>query len=261
MFTQSWEDPACDLAALQPRPGETLLAITSGADNVLGFLLTDPQRVIAVDLNPAQTYLLELKQAAFRRLTHKEILVFVGVRSDSDPLPLFIRVRDDLSTAARKYWDQRTDWLADGLLNRGGFEHYYSLLRKMLRLAIGRRRMERLFTLSLDEQRSFYDREWNTFGWRAMIRMGCSKYLLGRRLDPSWFAHAEITSFGAHFTKLGKHVIARLPARSNYFLAQILLGRYLDEITVPDYLQKRILRPSEIASIESRRSQQISGTR
>jgi S-adenosylmethionine:diacylglycerol 3-amino-3-carboxypropyl transferase len=66
MFTQSWEDPACDLAALRPQRGDTILAITSGGDNVLGFLLTNPRQVIAVDVNPAQTYLLALKQAAFR---------------------------------------------------------------------------------------------------------------------------------------------------------------------------------------------------
>ena len=81
MFAQSWEDPACDLAALRPQPGDTILAITSGGDNVLGFLLTDPQQVIAVDVNPAQTYLLELKKAAFRRLTHTNMLVLLGVRA------------------------------------------------------------------------------------------------------------------------------------------------------------------------------------
>ena len=32
--------------------------------------------------------------------------------------------------------------------------------------------------------------------------------------------------------------VAELPARSNYFLAQVLLGRYLDEVTVPDYLKE-----------------------
>lgn len=31
MFTQSWEDPACDMAALQPLSGKRLVAITSGA--------------------------------------------------------------------------------------------------------------------------------------------------------------------------------------------------------------------------------------
>jgi S-adenosylmethionine-diacylglycerol 3-amino-3-carboxypropyl transferase len=237
MFAQSWEDPDCDLAALQPQSGDTILAITSGGDNVLGFLLTDPEQVIAVDVNPAQTYLLELKTAAFRRLTHADLLVLLGVRA-GDRHVSFDRLRDDLSPAARRFWDTRRHWLAKGLLTQGGFERYYAMLRATLRIVIGRRRLERLFTLSIDEQRDFYEREWDTWGWRALVRVGCSRYVLGHRLDPSWFAHADVPSFGAHFFRLGEHVIAELPARSNYFLAQLLLGRYLDDVTVPEYLKE-----------------------
>jgi S-adenosylmethionine-diacylglycerol 3-amino-3-carboxypropyl transferase len=237
MFTQSWEDPACDLAALRPQRGETILAITSGGDNVLGFLLTDPRQVIAVDVNPAQTYLLALKQAAFRRLTHGDMLVLLGVRA-GDCGVSFNRLRDDLSPAARAFWDARRHWLAKGLLTQGGFERYYAMLRAMLRVVMGRGRLERLFALSFDEQRNFYEREWDKSGWRALVRIGCSRYVLGRRLDPSWFAHAEVPSFGVHFSRLAEHVVADLPARSNYFLAQVLLGRYLDEVTVPEYLKE-----------------------
>ena len=237
MFTQSWEDPDCDVAALRPQRGDTILALTSGGDNVFGFLLTDPRQVIAVDVNPAQTCLLELKQAAFRRLTHGDMLVLLGVRA-GDRHVSFSRLRDDLSPAARAFWDARRHWLAKGLLTQGGFERYYGMLMAMLRVVMGRRRLERLFTLSFEEQRDFYEREWNKWGWRALVRIGCSRYVLGQRLDPSWFAHAEVPSFGAHFFGLAEHVVAELPARSNYFLAQVLLGRYLDEVTVPDCLKE-----------------------
>ena len=237
MFTQSWEDPACDLVALHPQPGETILTITSGGDNTLGLLLADPARIVTVDLNPAQSFLLELKMAAFRQLTHDELLRFLGVRSDGDAFLLFQRLRDDLSPAARTFWEAHTDWLKLGLLTQGGFERYHAMLRALLRVAIGRRRLERLFTLSLAEQRAYYDREWNTLAWRTLIRIACSKYVLGQRLDPSWFTHAALPSFGLHFARLAEHAVAKLPAQSNYFLAQIFLGRYLDEATVPDYLQ------------------------
>lgn len=247
MFTQSWEDPACDLAALRPQPGETILAITSGGDNALGFLLTDPARIVAVDLNPAQTYLLELKMAAFRQLTHDELLRFLGVRSDGLARLLFRRLRDDLTPAARAFWDAHADWFERGLLTQGGFERYHAMLRAMLRATIGRGRLERLFTLDFEEQRAFYEREWNTIAWRTLVRIACSKYVLGQRLDPSWFTHAALPSFGLHFARLAEHAVAELPARSNYFLAQIFLGRYLDEAAVPDYL-----RPENFEAIRRR---------
>jgi S-adenosylmethionine-diacylglycerol 3-amino-3-carboxypropyl transferase len=248
MFTQSWEDPECDLAALRPRPGETILGVTSGGDNVLGFLLSGASQVIAVDLNPTQTWLLELKMAAFRRLTHAELLELLGVRRPAAARALYARLRGDLSPEGRTFFDAHLPWLDSGLLVAGGFERYFAMLRGALRWIVGRRRMARLFTLPRDRQREFYEREWNNLRWRALLRVVCSKWMLGRRLDPTWFEHADgIGSFGAHFTGLASHVIGDLDARSNYFLAQILLGRYVDEAEVPAYL-----RPEHFDTIRAR---------
>jgi S-adenosylmethionine-diacylglycerol 3-amino-3-carboxypropyl transferase len=246
MFTQSWEDPACDLAALHPQPGETLLAITSGCDNVLGFLLADPARIIAVDINPAQTYLFELKRAAFRNLDHAQMLVFLGVGAGGGASRLYPRLREELSPAARDYWDAHRDWFDQGLLVQGGFERYFATFRSLLGIVVGRGRLERLFTLEPAEQGEFFKRQWNTLRWRALLRVACSRWALGKRLDPTWFTHAETPSFGRHFARLAEHAIARLPVRSNYFLAQILLGRYLTD-AVPEYL-----RPGNFETIRSR---------
>jgi len=244
MFTQSWEDPECDLAALAPLRDGTLFAITSGGDNVLGFLLADPARVLAIDLNPTQNWLLELKMAGFRRLRHDELLVLLGVRNPEAAPTLYQRLRDDLTESARQYWDGHQEWLARGLLLAGGFERYFAMLRKALSYVVGRHRMEHLFTLSPAQQPDFYLREWNTLRWRAVIRVGCSRWMLGKRLDRSWFHQAEgVSSFGAHFARLAQHVIAELPARPNYFLAQILLGRYLSEEVVPNYLKPECFEP------------------
>jgi S-adenosylmethionine-diacylglycerol 3-amino-3-carboxypropyl transferase len=237
MFTQSWEDPACDLAALRPRAGEMLLAITSGCDNVLGFLLSDPARIVAVDINPAQTYLFELKRAAFRNLSHAEMLVFLGVGGGRGASRLYPRLRKALSAPARDYWDAHQGWFDRGLLLQGGFERYFAMFRSVLAIAVGRRKLERLFTLEPPQQRDYFAREWNTLRWRTLLSVGCSRWMLGNRLDPTWFTHAETPSFGDYFKQATEHAIAGLPARSNYFLAQILLGRYVDEDAVPEYLK------------------------
>src|SRR5580658_2307917 len=68
LFGMSWEDPASDRGALTIQPGETLLTVTSGACNTLTLLLEDPGRIYAVDINPSQSYLLELKRAAVLQL-------------------------------------------------------------------------------------------------------------------------------------------------------------------------------------------------
>lgn len=237
MFTQSWEDPRCDLQALRPAPGETILAVTSGCDNVLQFLLSDPREIISVDLNPTQNYLLELKSAAFQVLSHDQMLELLGVTKSARPADLYRVLRPELTSECRAFWDSRVQWFDRGLLVQGGFERYFAVLRALIRLAVGRRRMERLFTLDPGEQRSFYESQWNGPRWRALIRLGCSKLVLGNRLDPSWFEHADVESFGDHFRALGEHVLVEIPARSNYFIAQILLGRYWSTDEVPAYLK------------------------
>src|ERR1017187_6666570 len=79
LFGMSWEDPASDRRALTIQPGETLLTVTSGACNTLTLLLEDPGKIYAVDINPSQSYLLELKRAAVRHLEHDELRAFLGL--------------------------------------------------------------------------------------------------------------------------------------------------------------------------------------
>src|SRR5215470_11150417 len=68
VYNACWEDPAVDRQALRITPQDTLLVITSAGCNVLDYALLGPRRVHAVDANPRQTALLELKLAAIRRL-------------------------------------------------------------------------------------------------------------------------------------------------------------------------------------------------
>ena len=76
LFTQNWEDPELDRQALKIQPNETMMTITSGGCNTIGFLLQDPEIIYAVDINPSQKWLMELKMESFRQLTHDEVLQF-----------------------------------------------------------------------------------------------------------------------------------------------------------------------------------------
>src|SRR5499427_10358115 len=66
VYTQIWEDPEADLAALQLPLGSTIVTISSGGCNALSYLTAKPAQVYAVDLNDAHLALLKLKLAAIR---------------------------------------------------------------------------------------------------------------------------------------------------------------------------------------------------
>src|SRR5882757_3447443 len=89
VFTHNWEDPESDQAALKIKSGDALFAITSGGCNVLGFLLADPEIIYSVDINPAQSCLLELKIAAIKALTFEEFIGFAGLQLHNGRMNLY----------------------------------------------------------------------------------------------------------------------------------------------------------------------------
>src|SRR6201996_8683361 len=68
VYTQIWEDPVADLAALRLPIGSTIVTISSGGCNALSYLMAQPAQVYAVDLNEAHLALLKLKIAGLRAL-------------------------------------------------------------------------------------------------------------------------------------------------------------------------------------------------
>ena len=80
LFGMSWEDPESDRRALRIQPGEVVVTIGSGGCNTFDLLLEDPGRIFAVDINPCQSHLLELKCAAIRRLDLDDLHAFLGLK-------------------------------------------------------------------------------------------------------------------------------------------------------------------------------------
>ena len=66
VYTQIWEDPVADLAALRLSVGSTIVTLSSGGCNALSYLMAQPAQVYAVDLNEAHLALLKLKLAGLR---------------------------------------------------------------------------------------------------------------------------------------------------------------------------------------------------
>ncbi|MEX0285940.1 MAG: DUF3419 family protein [Paracoccaceae bacterium] len=68
VYPQIWEDPVCDMAALDLTPQDDIVCIASGGCNVMSYLTVQPASVTAVDLSPWHVELTRLKLAAARHL-------------------------------------------------------------------------------------------------------------------------------------------------------------------------------------------------
>src|SRR5262249_51202458 len=109
VYTQIWEDPEADLAALQLQLGSTIVTISSGGCNALSYLTARPAQVYAVDLNEAHLSLLKFKLARTRAFPiYSYFWQFFGEAASSRNLQLYRnRLRPLLDAQARAYWDKR----------------------------------------------------------------------------------------------------------------------------------------------------------
>ena len=109
VYTQIWEDPVADLAALRLPLGSTIVTIASGGCNALSYLMAQPAQVYAVDLNAAHLALLKLKLAGLRAFSdYADFWQFFGAANSPANSELYrVRLRPWLDTQARAYWDKR----------------------------------------------------------------------------------------------------------------------------------------------------------
>lgn len=241
LYAQCWEDPEIDRVAFGIRPADTVLTVTSGGCNALAFLVDDPARVIALDLNPYQNYVLELKMAAFRALEHGELLRFLGAAPSEGRRELYARVRPLLGARARGYWDAQPRKLDRGVIHAGRYEAYMRHLRRSFRaLMDGKRLAERLLQArDRDERERLYAQEWDGPRWRLFTRALLSRAVQSLLFDRAFFAQlGESFSFGDHFRERIRHAVVDLPLRENPFFCYLLFGGFPCAESLPTYLRQ-----------------------
>jgi S-adenosylmethionine-diacylglycerol 3-amino-3-carboxypropyl transferase len=227
-YAQCWEDADILLEALDIHPGQTCLSIASAGDNTLAMVSRRPERVIAVDVNPAQVACLDLRVAAYRELNHPEMLEFIGSLPSRRRDALYRRCRGALSKEGRRFWDARTAEIERGIGEAGRFERYLALFRScVLALIHPGERVDRLLQGGPREQRErFYYGEWDTWRWRLAFRLFFSRFVMGCvGRDPRYFRYVD-GGVGARLLERTRHGLTDLNPAENPYLHWILTGRH-----------------------------------
>ena len=108
VYNTCWEDPRLDRVAMDIGPKDNILVITSAGCNALDYALNSPNAVHAVDMNPRQNALLELKQAGIRNLEFEDFFSMFGQGSHDDAAKIYRQaLRSSLSPWSRNYWDKK----------------------------------------------------------------------------------------------------------------------------------------------------------
>lgn len=231
-YAQCWEDADILLEALDIQHHHTCLSIISGGENTLAMLTKSPKKVIAIDLNPAQIYCLELKVAAIKILSYPEFLEFIGINISHDREKIYQRCCENLSPEARTFWDNHSAKIKTGIIASGKFEHYLEIFRNfILPLSHSKQEIQALIQHN-DEilRRKFYQEIWDNWRWRLTFRIFFSRFFLGKLgRDPEFFRYVE-DNVAKKLLERTQYALTNMAPYDNPYLQWILFGKFLNAL-------------------------------
>lgn len=245
VYNTCWEDPRLDREALRIGRDDEILVITSAGCNALDYALCEPRNVHAVDMNPRQNALLDLKKAAIRGLEFDDFFRMFG----QGRLPGVRRVYDQklragLPVWSRTFWDANIKWFDDpkrSFYFRGTSGFFAKLAKvytdKIIKI---RPHLDRLLAAeSVAEQRQIYDEHIrDRFGkaLRFALNRDTTMAMLGVPRAQRRQIEATYSGDLAQFIQdCLEGVFVKLPMKDNYFWRLYMTGSYT-RACCPEYL-------------------------
>lgn len=247
-YAQVWEDADILVEAIKPKPGDAIVSIASAGDNAFALLAEGCEKVIAVDLNPAQLACVRLRVAMYRSFNHAEFLELIGSRPSTRRADLLTRAVSRVSADDQSFWASQREAVEHfGLGGAGKFERYFRIFSGYVLPFIHNRETveELLRPMSPEDRVAFYDRRWNIWGWRWMLKGFFSRTVMGRLgRDPAFFDHVE-GSPAEQVGRLTRKALVEQDPTQNPYLSWILTGAHAEALP-------RALRPEHYDAIRDR---------
>lgn len=250
VYNTCWEDPRLDRQALNISQEDEVMVITSAGCNVLDYLLDEPRFVHAVDVNPKQNALLELKLSAIRNLDYESFFELFGRgRSQYWEILYPQKLRSDLSLTAQKYWDRHGNFFScEGKRSSFYFRGSSGLFAWFVNCYIDRVAKIRddinslLAARNVKEQSSIYQsRNLNELLWTRMIKWWMRRDLTLSMLGVPRLQRTQIDQ--SYTGGIVQFVIDRIETvftsrslQDNYFWRVYLTGSY-EHDCCPEYLK------------------------
>lgn len=249
MYNQCWEDPRLDRIAFAIKPTDNILVLTSAGCNVLDYLLDNPNRIDAVDMNPRQNALLELKKAGIKSLDFSDFFAFFGMGLHFGAERIYqSALRPQLPPFAQHFWDKHIDFFKPSQWNSGFYFRGTSgwvarLIGQYINMRGLHSPVQKAFAAqNLKEQTDIYTHELKPYFWnkamRWVTRRGATMAALG--VPRSQFVQIEnyyVGGMAKFIEDCLDCVFTKLSLKDNYFYHLYLLGSYSPTCS-PEYLNE-----------------------
>ena len=248
VYNTCWEDPRLDRVALDIGADDNILVITSAGCNALDYALTSPNHVYAVDMNPRQNALLELKKSAIRNLDYDTFFKLFGEGRLSGAKEVYQdKLRSDLDEWSQGFWDKKIKWF-DNRRKTFYFRGTSGSVARMLKIYTDkvikvRPDLEEILNAdSVEDQREIYETKLKKKFWSGLV-----KFTLNRESTMSMLGvpKAQIRQIESTYSggliefiqECMESVFARLPMKDNYFWRVYMNGSYTRDCC-PEYLKE-----------------------
>ena len=253
VYNTCWEDPRIDRVALDLKPNHNVMVITSAGCNALDYALAGANHVYAVDMNPRQNALLDLKKSAIKNLEYDQFFQMFGHGQLPDYKQVYNdKLRASLPEWSQTYWDKKIKFFRPKKKRTFYFRGSSGSLAWLINVYIDKvLRMRPLVNdlfdaQSQEEQEELYKkvhkRLWKKF-IRFFLKLDTTWSLAGVPRAQREHLEREYENGIVDFVEENMHtVFAELPIHDNYFWRVYGTGSYIPTCC-PEYLKEENFEP------------------
>lgn len=246
VYNTCWEDPRLDRVALQLGPEDDVLVITSAGCNALDYALTSPRHVYAVDMNPRQNALLDLKIAGIRSLDFETFFRLFGYGHLPNARRIYQdKIRRNLPEWSRGFWDRKIKWF-ENRRQTFYFRGTSGMFARMMKVYCDkfikvRPHLDALLAAnSVEEQAQIYNKHLRDKFWSGLVKFALNRdttmSMLGvPRAQRRQIENTYSGDLVKYIQECMEGVFVKLPMRDNYFWRVYINGEY-SRTCCPEYL-------------------------
>ncbi len=246
VYNTCWEDPRLDRVALQIHSQDDIMVITSAGCNALDYVLCEPRHVYAVDMNPRQNALLDLKIAGIRALDFETFFRMFGYGQLRHAKWIYqSQMRQHLPAWSRNFWDKKIKWFDNSRHSfyfRGSSGTFARMMKvygdKIIR---ARPALDALLDAeTVEQQKDIYENQLRDKFWSGLVKFALNRDTIMSMLGVPRAQRRQIeTTYSGNLVQYIQEcmegVFVKLPLRDNYFWRVYINGEY-SRACCPEYL-------------------------
>lgn len=246
VYNTCWEDPRLDRRALELKPTDSVMVITSAGCNAIDYALCNPKEVHAVDMNPRQNALLQLKLSAIKNLDYEDFFSMFGHGHLHNAEGIYAtKLRSGLSKWSQAYWDRWIKFFENPRRSfyfrgtSGSFARMISVYFNRI-ANVQKEVNEILDSPTLADQQAMYDKVRDRI-WTRTLKFALNRDTTLSMLGVPKAQRRQIdTQYPGGIVKFIEDsleaVFSKIPIQDNYFWRVYITGQYTPNCC-PEYLK------------------------